>query len=361
MPRHSAGRLLAVPLVAALAAGGACQAEEPSAVRPMHGQLIEAARLTPGVLAAWKAEGGTAIVVPLDDSTPRDRWAFLAAAVARADLELYAWIEVARNPALADAHPDWMAAPGGHHNDWRRRFPDAPALKPGMVIKAWPWVPIGYAAAFEAHRARLQALLHELPGPWAGAFLNDLQAGPSSCGCGNDQCRWALDYGTPPTTARTPGDDHAARLVAEVQNRHAGKTIIPVWVTECEMIDLPRVAGSTGNCGGVECAKNDCWPRYARALTPLLKTTTGPLAVALWPQPFSRPPGWVETGLSLFAQSPRGGITVPSDRTIAVIQGWVQPAPDRAEWSAAAGRAGGGWVIARRKIEQSWEPRLVDR
>ena len=120
-----------------------------------------------------------------------------------------------------------MAATGGHHDDWRRRFPNAPTAKAGEVIKAWPWVPIGYAPAFDAHRERLKTLLGDLPGTWAGVFLNDLQAGPSSCGCGNDQCRWALDYGTPPTAARTPGDDAAARLVAELIARHPGKVDRP--------------------------------------------------------------------------------------------------------------------------------------
>ena len=83
----------------------------------------------------------------------------------------------------------------------------------------------------------------ELPGNWAGVFLNDLQAGPSSCGCGNDQCRWALDYGSPPTAAKTPGDDAAAKIVAELSARHPGKVIIPVWVTECELADLPDAKG----------------------------------------------------------------------------------------------------------------------
>ena len=74
-------------------------------------------------------------------------------------------------------------------------------------------------------------------------FLNDLQAGPSSCGCGNDQCRWALDYGSPPTAAKTPGDDAAAKIVAELSAGHPGKVIIPVWVTECELVRFARCEG----------------------------------------------------------------------------------------------------------------------
>ena len=91
-------------------------------------------------------------------------------------------------------------------------------------------------------------------------FLNDLQAGPSSCGCGNDQCRWALDYGSPPTAAKTPGDDFAARIVAELSRGFPGKAVVPVWVTECEPSDLPGAKGGTGLCGGVGCAAATAGP-----------------------------------------------------------------------------------------------------
>jgi hypothetical protein len=326
---------------------------------PLRGVLVEAKRVTPGALATWKAKGINAVVVPLDEATRRDDWAALAGAVERSGLALYPWVEVARNPAMADAHPDWMAAPGGHHDDWRRRFPDAPKAQPGKVIKAWPWVPIGYAPAFEAHRKRLFALLDDLPGAWAGVFLNDLQGGPSSCGCGNDQCRWALDYGSPSTAPKTPGDDAAARLVAGLRQRHPGKVVVPVWVTECQLDDLPNVPGSTGHCGGVPCAKNDCWPRYARNLGPLLKATPGPVAVALWRDAFGRDRNWEATGVAQFLRPPRGDASVPEARAIAVVQGWDRPDP-LASPRPAPERAGGGWVVALTEIDQSWRPRLID-
>jgi hypothetical protein len=325
----------------------------------MRGVLIEIGRATPQALAAWSAEGRNAVVVPLDESISRAQWSDLSAAAERAGLALYPWIEVARNPGMADAHPDWMACPGGHHDDWRRRYPGAPVAQPGEVVKAWPWAPIGYAPAFEAHRRRLRGLLDGLPGRWAGVFLNDLQAGPSSCGCGNDQCRWALDYGSPTTAAKTPGDDAAARLVAELAGIHPGKAVIPVWVTECETIDLPGVPGSTGRCGKVECAKTACWPRYSRTWNPLLQATSGPMAAALWTGSFGRDPAWIETGLSLFRQPPGGGAAIAQERVIAVLPGWDTPEPDRAKLTARAKSAGCGWLIALTKIDQSWEPRLV--
>jgi hypothetical protein len=336
---------------------GALRADEPK--ERVRGVLLRPERVTPEVLAAWKAKGATAVVVPLDEVTKR-QWEPTAKVVEQAGMTLWPWVEIGRNPSMADAHPEWMAAVGGHHDDWRRRFPKAPSAKAGEVVKAWPWVPIGYAPAFEAHRARLKTLLGDLPGAWPGVFLNDLQAGPSSCGCGNDQCRWALDYGSPPTAARTPGDDAAARVVAELVERQPGKAVVPVWVTECETVDLPDATGGTGLCGGVPCAKNDCWPRYVRAWNPLLKATDGPIALALWPETFRRDPRrWVETDLDLFRTPPRGGTPLTPGRTIAVLQAWDKPGAAVDALLDRVKRSGAGWVVALEPIDQSWEPRVV--
>jgi hypothetical protein len=348
MRRSAAAALLVWALSFGTASGG-----------PIRGVLLELRHADVAALRAWKAKGANAVVLPLDESTPRERWAGLAALTEREGLALYPWIEVARNPAMADAHHDWMASLGGHHDDWRRRFPGAPAARPGEVMKVWPWVPIGYVPAFEAHRARIDALLGGLPGPWAGVFLNDLQAGPSSCGCGNDQCRWALDYGCPSTAPKTPGDDVAARLVAGVRARHPGKAVVPVWVTECEVIDMPRAERSTGYCGRVECAKNDCWPRYARGWNPLREATPGPLAVGLWAGAFRREPAWAEAGLALFRRPPKGGEAVEPGRVVAVLQGWGEAAAGADRLTESAGRDGGGWVVAIDPVDQSWEPRPV--
>lgn len=342
-----------------LASGPRAGAAEPEP--PVRGVFVRPERLTPGFLADWQAKGATAVVVPLDEET-KGRWRGVADRVERAGMTLWPWVELARNPALAEAHPDWMAAIGGHHDDWRRRFPDAPTARDGEVIKAWPWVPIGYAPAFAAHRERLDTLLADLPGAWAGVFLNDLQAGPSSCGCGNDQCRWALDYGTPPTAERTPGDDAAARLVAEVAARYPEKTAVPVWVTECEAVDLPGAKEGTGFCGGVACARGDCWPRYVRSWDPLVEATDGPIAVALWSETFRRDPArWTETALSLFQEPPNGGKPLTSDRTIAVIQAWGTPMPVVDPILERVEPRSSGWVLMLDPVEQSWEPRAVAR
>jgi hypothetical protein len=325
----------------------------------MLGVLLSPGRLTPEFLTRWKAKGITAIVVPLDEATKR-QWTTMAHSIEQAGLALWPWIEVARNQAMADLHPEWMAAPGGHHDDWRRRFTKPPKAKPGEVIKAWPWVPIGYAPAFDAHRKRLKALLADLPGKWSGVFLNDLQAGPSSCGCGNDQCRWALDYGSPATTLRTPGDDAAARLVAELLERHPGKAIVPVWVTECEPIDLPNAQAGTGLCGGVPCADRDCWPRYARTWNALRAVSDGPIAVALWAETFRRNAAtWIEADVALFQHPPRGSMPLPAEKTIGIIQAWEKPDGAADNLVNRVKAAGAGWVLALDPIDQTWEPRVV--
>lgn len=326
-------------------------------VAPVRGVLVRAERVQPRFLNEWKAKGATSVVVILDESVKKS-WPDIARVVDAAGMELWAWVEVARSPALADAHPEWVASLGGHHADWRKRFPDAPRGRSGAGIKAWPWVPIGYTAAYDAHRARLKSLLADLPGPWAGVFLNDLQTGPSSCGCGNDQCRWALDYGTPPTTARSPGDDAAARLVGEIRKATPGKMVVPVWVEECEPIDLPGAAGGTGLCGGVGCARGDCWPRNARAWNPL-QAAGGPIALALWSETFKRDPDpWIESNIKLFQKQPSGAAALSPERTIAVVQAWGLADKALAGRLAVVAKAAPGWILALDPIDQSWTPRL---
>lgn len=333
------------------------RAAEP--IAPIRGILVQANRITPEFLTAWKARGASSVVVPLDEETKR-RWGPIAETVERTGMTLHPWIEVARNPRMAEAHPEWMAAVGGHHDDWRRRFPHAPKSRLEEVVKAWPWVPIGYAPAFDAHRKRLNALLSDLPGAWSGVFLNDLQAGPSSCGCGNDQCRWALDYGTPSTSVRVPGDDAASRLVAELRKRHPGKDVVPVWVTECEPIDLPGAKSGTGLCGSVACADGECWPRYARAWNPLLKATDGPIAVALWSETFRRDPDrWIAEGFDLFRKPPRGASPLSANRGVAVIQAWDKPEANVERLLDRVKRTTDAWILALDPIDQSWEPRAL--
>src|SRR5262249_14221798 len=156
------------------------------------------------------------------------------------------------------AHPRWMASLG-MHADWQKRFPNVPLpVKDKEVAKAYPWVPIGYRETFDAHLARIKELQGRAVEPFRGLLLNDLQGGPAACGCGNLQCRWALDYGVPSTADKLEGPDVAARFLTAVRKIAPGKTVIPVWMTECEHDDLAAQlrngAASTGLCGSVPCA-----------------------------------------------------------------------------------------------------------
>jgi hypothetical protein len=322
--------------------------------------LVGLDRVTDAGLRDWTTQGITAVVVPVDETMPASKLALIAAAVKRSGLAFHVWIEVARHPALAMAHPEWMAAPGGHHDDWRRLFPDAPKAGVGHVVKAWPWVPIGYAPAYDAQIARVTKIVADLPEPWEGVFLNDLQAGPSSCGCGNAQCRWALDYGSPSTAPLTPGDDAAARFVAAIAASQPAKSVTPVWVTECEFVDQKDAAPSTGHCGGVFCARNACWDRYRRAWDPLVASTHGPIALALWSEAFGRDPAaWPETALKLFSDPPKGGAALPKERALVVVPAWETGKHDLLEARSKAARLSDRWVVALERVEQAWEPKVV--
>ena len=160
--------------------------------------------VTPEQIENWRGEGFTAIVALLDEDHSADAYRAAATAASSAKMDLYYWVEIARNKRLADAHPRWMASLG-MHDDWLTRFPAAKKPKKGEVAKAYPWVPIGYAEAFQAHLRRIEQLLGKVSDAYRGLLLNDLQGGPASCGCGNLQCRWAIDYGVPATATRDAG------------------------------------------------------------------------------------------------------------------------------------------------------------
>src|SRR5262249_24104442 len=154
--------------------------------------LVEPAAVARGKGAAWKKEGFRAVVVLLEEQYDEALLQKVAQATAAYSLDLYFWIEVGRSSALARAHPGGVG-PLGMHGDWRQRFPQVRPLQKGEVAKAWPWVPISSQEAYDAQLVRVKKLLERLPQGYRGLLLNDLQGGPASCGCGNLQCRWAVD------------------------------------------------------------------------------------------------------------------------------------------------------------------------
>ena len=303
--------------------------------------LVTAQSVTPTHLSEWAKEGFKGVAVILDSDSKA-----ACEMVSKAGLDLYGWIEVGRNAGMADAHPDWMGSIG-MHTDWQRRFPDSRLPKSNEVAKAYPWVPITGEKAFQADLARIKALLRERPTNFAGVFLNDLQGPPSSCGCGNLQCRWAVDYHVPATTKHLSPADAAARFLAEVQKMISGKSVIPVWTTECEEQDLAKHKDSTGYCGGVGCATGSCPKEFGRQWNALRQAHGGPIALLTLNQEFGRPPQWIEDALNYV-----GNRLERKDCWLVIEDG-----KDKRQIAASLSPA--GIVVTRARVNQSYSPRIM--
>ena len=357
-------------LLSMMATGQLAGALSPSKVVPLEIVLIEAGPVTARMVLQWKKEGFKAVAVVLDEKPGEAVYRELARPIAEGGLDLYFWIEVARNPKLATAHPRWMAALGSHE-DWQKNFPTFPKPGAGEVAKAFPWVPIGYRESFDAHLARIEQLIKRAPAGWRGLLLNDLQAGPSSCGCGNLQCRWAIDYFVPSTATRLTGDDVAARFVAEVRKRVGEKDVIPVWTTECDEVDLPadknKGRTGTGLCGTVGCATSTCADVFTKQWSALASGQESPIALLALhtslqrtQKQFGGGPGWVTNAIGYLNYTlPRhGGKAVSPDRLWTVVEGF-QTADGVAARKLAAKAGVGAVIVARVKIDQSFQPIMV--
>ncbi len=334
--------------------------------------LVTPDKITTENLGAWRTEGFTAIVALLDERHPAVLYQSAASAARDARIDLYYWIEVARNSALADAHPRWMASLG-MHNDWQKRFPTVAPPKKGEVAKAYPWVPIGYAEAFKAHLDRIATLLATVPGQYTGLLLNDLQGGPAACGCGNLQCRWAIDYGVPATATPHSVDDAAARFVAKVRELAPGKLIVPIWMTECEELDLPadKTPGgrSTGLCGSVACAQGTCPKAFRSQWTALVNSHRGPFGLLTTqeacqrdPAFYSSPTGWIPAAVNYLDRTSvsNDGRGVPHDRLWLVVQGTAIRTEDELAARAEARQLGPETIVAARvTLDQSYQPRII--
>jgi hypothetical protein len=332
--------------------------------------LVDPPAVTARSVEQWKAEGFKGVVVVLDERWSKANYETAANAIAGAGLELYYWIEVGRNATMAKAHPKWMAALGTHP-DWLNNFPKAPEPGLGEVAKAYPWVPIGYREAFEAHLQRIADLMESARGPWRGLLLNDLQGGPSSCGCGNSLCRWALDYKVRSTATPMQDDGVAARFLAEVHRRAEGRLVIPVWTTECEMSDLPANKHhgqvGTGRCGTVGCATGTCPLVFTRQWSALASTNGAPVGLlALYESlqrtqsQFGGGPTWPSNAVAYVQETvpANGGKAVARERLWLIVEG-ADPAAEKATRQAAHATGAGAVVVARVKIEQGFEPRLL--
>jgi hypothetical protein len=343
-----------------------------SAAAPLEGIIVEAADVTPERAARWAQSGHKAVVVVLDERTIAENYAAVAKAVRSEKLDLYYWIEVARNKSLADAHPRWMASLG-MHDDWQKRYPNTPLpVKDKQVAKAYPWVPIGYRETFDAHLERIAGLKKRIAEPYRGVLLNDLQGGPAACGCGNLQCRWALDYGVPATATKLEGNDVALRFLTAVRKLVPGKEVVPVWMTECEHDDLAanhnQGKPGTGLCGSVPCAIGTCPKVFAQQWAPLVDDADSAVGLLVLHKELERAgplyaaASWIPKAVEYVDTIPvrQGKSALPHDRLWLVVQGAGISAEDQAAARAAALRTDPAAVlVALARIDQSYEPRVI--
>lgn len=317
--------------------------------------LLSAERIDRESVAKWERDGYQ-VVIECQGDLPALKQAALLVRSIQGQVDYF--IEIGRCPELADQHPLWMASLQGH-DAWRReREIRQPAAN--EVVKNYPWVPVFYREAFDAHLQRVRAALEALPPPQR-IWLNDLQGGPSACGCGHPLCRWTADYG-PIRTAASLGDEAPARFVAAVKQLAPDAEVVPILTSECEEDDQHTV------CGGVGCFEGICWKAFARQLD-AVAAESEILGVACFAGAFDRnlprygeAGRWTVVALQSFEKMPplRGGQGVSVNRLVAVVQAWDQDAEwtrQQIQWVEQAGAA--GVLICNVPIEQSWEPRIV--
>ena len=333
--------------------------------KPERAYLVDASLLGDGLVKKLADAGATALVIELNEKSTAADFEKATRFAQKNKLGLYGWIEVARNPEMARQHPDWMASLG-FHDDWRKRFPDFPKAGDNDVVKVWPWVTIWYEEAYQAQLARVKKLLAAAPAGLKGLYLNDIQGAPSSCGCGNDQCRWAQDYHIASTATKRAAPDTPAQFVAEVRKLMPNTPVIPVWCIECEEIDQDYSRPGTGYCGGVGCFKGLCWKEYFKQLAPVLKETDNALAVAALSREFRRDaqvyegtPGWIGAAIDTFrTMPPRHDLpAVPASALQLVLQGWDDNSDRLTAELARAEEAGcRRTIVSLIKVDQSWRP-----
>lgn len=328
---------------------------------PYRGALLQADQINDGRLAQLRDEGFNAIVLVLSAVDGEARTLEVRAArkvISNAAFELGYWVEVARCPELADAHPDWMASLQTH-DEWRRFFPDTPEPHVNEVVKTYPWVPILSREPFSAQLDRVKQLLAERPAA-TRLFLNDLQGAPSACGCGNTLCRWTSDYGDRRTTVPL-GDDAAVLFVSAIKKSVPETTVVPVWTTECEEHD----GAPDGQCAGVGCFRGICWKAYTQQLGPIEQSCDQigafvPYKLFERDLPiYGEDAGWIQHAVESFTTMPpqHGGRRIRPRRLTTILQGWDVDRQQVVRQIEVARRAKvGGYVVAFSKLEQSWKP-----
>ena len=346
---------------ALLAAGCALPTSSPSAKgEAFRGVLLETDAAWPGAFGspgALRNAGYNAVAIPVREQSSAEAVSKLSREIENAGLEAWLWIPVSRNPDLASRKPEWVGGMGAHE-DWRRRFPSAPTPGPGERVGVHPWTPIRYEEVFADRLEHVTDFVRR-----AGArrvFLSALQAVPSACGCGNDQCRWEADYAMENGPRQVEGSP-SALFLSRLRNRLPDVRWVPVLVTECEEEDGPGRA--TGRCGSVECFQGLCWEAWSREIDPVVREDDGPVGLLLASKTLgregSRP--WVRRAFELARDKPasHGREGIPARRVYAIVEGGARPEGDRPAIEEALEAGAAGVLVTPAPIDESWEPRLV--
>jgi hypothetical protein len=161
----------------------------------------------------------------------------------------------------------------------------------------------------------------------------------------------------------------AARFVAQIKSMVTDKDVIPVWTTECEPHDMavgkPLAAEwSSGFCGSVDCLDN-CRARFAEQWNALFAAHEGPFALLALHKEFRRggtqygaTASWIKQVAAYISQKL---LTSAQGRNLwMVVQGFDIPADEEQAARQVAAEAGAEAVlVARIRIDQSYEPRIV--
>ncbi|HYV33137.1 MAG TPA: hypothetical protein VEO53_18765, partial [Candidatus Binatia bacterium] len=124
---------------------------------------------------------------------------------------------------------------------------------------------------------------------------------------------------------------------------------------------------TTGLCGTVGCALGLCPKEFTRQWSALLSAHTGPIGLLGLPGEFDRQrvepsegPGWLKNTLGYLDQVPpkNNGKTLPHDRLWLVVQGY-DTRYEAAAKRLAAEQGMAAIVVARTRIDQSFEPRII--
>jgi hypothetical protein len=101
--------LVTAILIAPMAIMQLAAAPSPSPAPPLEIILVEGEMVTSAAMSQWKKEGFQAVAVLLDERIGEAAYREVGRRISDGGLDLYCWIEVARNPTLAAAHPaGWL-------------------------------------------------------------------------------------------------------------------------------------------------------------------------------------------------------------------------------------------------------------